>query len=31
MEKQYFEFPEAVEAYMGSVASFIPSESHMLS
>jgi enamine deaminase RidA (YjgF/YER057c/UK114 family) len=24
MEKQYFEFPEAVEAYMGSVASFIP-------
>jgi enamine deaminase RidA (YjgF/YER057c/UK114 family) len=24
VEKQYFEFPEAVEAYMGSVASFIP-------
>jgi enamine deaminase RidA (YjgF/YER057c/UK114 family) len=24
MDKQYFEFPEAVEAYMGSVASHIP-------
>jgi enamine deaminase RidA (YjgF/YER057c/UK114 family) len=24
MEKQFYEFPEAVEAYMGSVASFIP-------
>jgi enamine deaminase RidA (YjgF/YER057c/UK114 family) len=24
MKKQYYEFPDAVEAYMGSVASFIP-------
>ena len=24
MEKKFYEFPEAVEAYMGSVASFIP-------